>query len=48
MEKSIEFLQKKFFSNDKYDDFINDLYMKIKRLISYKIIKKVMILKEKW
>ena len=25
-EKFIEFLQSKFFSNDKYDDFINDLY----------------------
>lgn len=26
MEKFIEFLQNKFFSNDKYDGFINDLY----------------------
>ena len=25
-KKFIEFLQNKFFSNDKYDDFINDLY----------------------
>ena len=25
-KKFIEFLQDKFFSNDKYDDFINDLY----------------------
>ncbi len=25
-KKLIEFLQSKFFSNDKYDDFINDLY----------------------
>lgn len=26
MQKFIEFLQNKFFSNDKYDDFINELY----------------------
>lgn len=25
-KRFIEFLQDKFFSNDKYDDFINDLY----------------------
>ena len=25
-KKFVEFLQNKFFSNDKYDDFINDLY----------------------
>ena len=25
-KKFIEFLQNKFFSNDKYDDFINNLY----------------------
>lgn len=26
MEKVYRILQNKFFSNDKYDDFINDLY----------------------
>ena len=48
-KRFIEFLQDKFFSNDKYDDFINDLYNEIMRLISYKIIKimiKMMILKD--
>lgn len=54
-KKFIEFLKDKFFSNDKYDDFINDLYNEdilngndTDMIKNNKIKIKVMILKDKY